>query len=64
MKSSFFVLVKILRYTLGVLLIIAGLLGTLIPIPFVPFFLIAVLGFYVLGKEDWIKKFLEKRKKQ
>ncbi|MEA2092810.1 MAG: hypothetical protein U9P61_02475 [Patescibacteria group bacterium] len=58
----------ILRKTIGVILIILGLIGGLIPIPLVPFFLLIFVGLSLFGvkketvekvklkKEEFIKK--------
>lgn len=52
---------KIIRIIIGIIFIIAGLIGTLIPIPLVPFFLLIVVGLGFLGiSKDRIKKFFNK----
>jgi uncharacterized protein YqgC (DUF456 family) len=47
----------ILRKIIGLIVIILGLIGTLVPIPLVPFFLLIFVGLGIFGlKPETIKK--------
>jgi len=47
---------KIMKIITGFALIILGAIGTLIPIPLVPFFLLILLGLHILGRDAWVQK--------
>ena len=55
-KKIFIIFKKIF----GVILIILGIVGALIPIPLVPFFVLAIIGLGLLGVKP---EFVEKIKK-
>lgn len=42
-------MLRILRKIIGIIFMIAGLIGTLIPIPLVPFFLLFFIGLGIYG---------------
>lgn len=55
---------KIIKTVGGITLIILGAIGTLIPIPLVPFFLLIILGLEMLGftlVSDKLKEWSEAR---
>lgn len=61
MKNVF----NVVRKIIGIIFMIAGLLGALIPIPLVPFFLLFFVGLGIYGIEkDKIEKLKNKFKKQ
>jgi uncharacterized protein YqgC (DUF456 family) len=56
--------IKIIRKILGVILMVIGAIGFLIPLPFVPFFLLFFLGMAIYGVEakKTFRKIFKKQK--
>jgi hypothetical protein len=54
-------ILDISKKILGVILIILGVIGAFIPIPLVPFFILAIIGLGLLGVKP---EFIEKMKRR